>query len=137
MPEVRGLSAKSLTRTHDSYVYVVDDDAAVRDAMCLLLTTGGWPSLSCPSAEHFLSHYQSRPHQCVILDIELPGCSGIELQSLLRKRGDTVPVIVVSAHHDHPDIHRAHDDGALVVLSKPFDHHNLMQWVDFALSRYA
>ena len=116
-------------------VFVVDDDRAVRDAMCLLLTTNGWTPIGFGTAEDFLDVYAAGPDQCLILDIQLPGKNGIELQALLRARGDPVPVIIVSAHHDHPSLRQAWDDGVLAVLKKPFDHHSLMQWVAHALTR--
>ncbi len=115
-------------------VYVVDDDRAVRDAVCLLLAASGWQSIGCDTAEDFLGRYVAGPDQCLILDIQLPGRNGIELQALLRARGDRIPVIIVSAHHDHPLLHQAHADGALAVLKKPFDHEHLTDWVSRALS---
>ena len=120
--------------TQPARIYVVDDDQAVRDAMCLLLTTNGWHPIGCDTAEDFLSRYAAGPAQCLILDIQLPGRNGIELQALLRSRGDTVPVIIVSAHHDHPSLRQARADGALAVLKKPFDHDHLMEWVSRALA---
>lgn len=114
-------------------VYVVDDDEAVRAAMSMLMQVSGWDPVPCASAEEFLSCYKPGSGQCMILDLRMPGLSGTELQARLRLQGDPLPVIIVSAHHDVPEAHKAKADGALAVLSKPFDHDELLRWVSVAL----
>ena len=114
-------------------VYVVDDDAAVRAAMTMLVEVSGWSPVPCASADEFLDCYERGAGQCLVLDICMPGLSGTELQARLRASGDAIPVIIVSAHHDLPEARRALADGALAVLAKPFDHSELLGWIAFAL----
>jgi FixJ family two-component response regulator len=115
-------------------VYVIDDDDAVRAALTMLMDVCGYRAVPCADADEFLAVYEPRSNQCVIMDMRMPGLSGAQLQAKLRARGDDVPVIVVTAHHDQSDAIRARCDGALAVLAKPFDHDELLGWISFALA---
>jgi len=130
------LSKRVAAVAYPCRVYVVDDDEAVRAAMSMLVQVSGWNPVPCASAEEFLSCYQPGSGQCMILDLRMPGLSGVELQAQLRSQGDPLPVIVVSAHHDVPEAHQAKADGALAVLAKPFDHDELLRWVSVALQAH-
>ena len=100
-------------------VYVVDDDAAVRAALSLLVRTCGWQPVPCADVGEFFERYAPRGQQCVICDLAMPGCSGTDLQHELNRRGDPLPVIVVTAHHDGPQAALARAQGARAVLAKP------------------
>ena len=78
-------------------VYVVDDDRAVRDSLSWLLGSAGYQVFSLSSAESFLLAYQPGAAVCLILDVRLPGMSGLELQRELKSRGERLPIIFISA----------------------------------------
>lgn len=114
-------------------VYVVDDDRAVRAAVSMLVRTCGWEAVPCTDAEDFLARYVPAKGQCLVVDLRMPGLSGAELQRELRRRGDDLPVIVVTAHHDLPEADMARADGAHAVLGKPFRDAELVNWIRRAL----
>ncbi len=116
-------------------VFVVEDDEAVRTAVSLLVRTCGWDAVPCLDGADFLARYTRGENQCVVVDLRMPGMSGVEVQKELRRRGDDVPVIVVTAHHDQPEANSALRDGAQAVLAKPFNDDELLAWVDRALTR--
>lgn len=130
-----GLNSRSrVTTAHDRpRIYVVDDDSAVRAAVSLLVSSCGWTPIPCANAEEFLDCYMPGACQCLILDIRMPGLSGVELQRELITRGDDLPVIVVTAHHDQPEADLARAQGALAVLSKPFDDGELVRCIHGAI----
>jgi FixJ family two-component response regulator len=112
---------------------VVDDDDAVRAAVSMLVRTCGWEAVPCEDAEDFLARYSPDANQCLVVDLRMPGMSGLELQEELRRRGDEVPVIVVTAHHDLPEAKLAVLHGARTVLKKPFNDQDLLDWIRRAL----
>ncbi|MGH8797034.1 MAG: response regulator transcription factor, partial [Caldimonas sp.] len=85
---------------HRETVFVIDDDSSVRDALSLLLSLRGYPTATFASAEDFLAAVQPEWRGCLILDIRMPGMSGLELQRRLVDKGPTLPVIVITAHGD-------------------------------------
>jgi FixJ family two-component response regulator len=99
-------------------VYVVDDNAAVRDALACLFQTVGLTMLGYASAEQFLAEYDDRPG-CLVLDVRMPGMSGLELHEKLRQRGCPLSIIFLTAHGDVPMAVRAMQDGATDFLEKP------------------
>ena len=103
-----------------SIVYVIDDDSAVRSSVQLLLSSVGHDVRTYSSAQEFLSAFQDAHPGCIILDIRMPGMSGLELQRQLRDRGCGIPVIIITGHGDVPIAVRAMKDGALEFLEKPF-----------------
>ena len=98
-------------------VAVVDDDASVRRAFSRLLRASGFEPLGCASAEEFLE--QRTPVHCVVLDIQLGGMSGLDLQRELETRGDPVPIIVVTAHATFESRARAQQAGSAGFFEKP------------------
>ncbi len=117
-------------------VYVVDDDSAVRAAVSLLVRTGGWEAVPCEHVDDFLARYTPGGEQCLIVDLRMPGRSGLDLQRELRRRGDRLPVIVVTAHDDQPDARLARALGARGVLGKPFNDGELLDLVREALAAH-
>jgi FixJ family two-component response regulator len=115
-------------------VYLVDDDAAVRDSVSLLIETVGLNCRTYPSAEAFLSALDAEIHGCLILDMRMEGMSGFELQEELNQRGCTLPTIFLSAHGDVPTTVRAMKAGAADFLTKPVDGTLLLDRVQSALA---
>lgn len=119
----------------DGTVFVVDDDADVRDSVCALLDSAGLASEAYESALAFLAAYQSGRHGCVIADVRMPDMDGMTLQEELGKRGAGLPVIVVTGHADVPLAVRAMKQGAVDFIEKPFDDEVLIASVKRALAQ--
>lgn len=116
-------------------VYVVDDDAAVRDSLCLLCETAGLKVECHASAESFLSAYSPGRAGCLVLDVRMGQMSGPELHAELLRRGSPLPVIYLTAHGDIPMTVRAMKAGAADFLTKPVDGAVLLDRVQAALAR--
>jgi RNA polymerase sigma factor (sigma-70 family) len=116
-------------------VYIVDDDAAVRDSLSLMLGLAGYATALFADAEAFLVAYRDDWAGCVVADLRLPGKSGLELQAELRARGSTLPFIVMTAHGDVPSARTAFQAQAVDFLEKPFDHTHLRAAIENAFSR--
>jgi RNA polymerase sigma factor (sigma-70 family) len=100
-------------------IYVVDDDDAFRDSLRWLLESAGYRVAVFPSAERFLASYRPGPNACLLLDVRMPGLSGIELQAELNRRGDAVPIIFITGHGDVPMAVEAVKMGAFDFIEKP------------------
>jgi len=118
-------------------VFVVDDDDAVRTSLRLLLKSMGLSSQAMASAAAFLDAYQSSQPGCLVLDVRMPGMSGLELQQQLNLRGATIPVIFISGHGDIPMAVDAMHHGAFDFLQKPFCDEDLIDRVQRALDKNA
>jgi RNA polymerase sigma factor (sigma-70 family) len=121
-------------QAHRETVFIVDDDASVRDALSLLLSLRGHATATFASAEDFLAALRPDWSGCVVLDIRMPGLSGLELQRLLRERASTLPVIVITAHGDVATARQAFLADAVDFLEKPFDGDQLAAAVASALA---
>jgi FixJ family two-component response regulator len=120
--------------TNDAIVYVVDDDASVCRALARLFRTVGLLAETFPSAKAFLSHpVQPRP-MCLVLDIRLPGASGLDLQDALAEAGRDIPIVFITGHGDVPTTVRAMKAGAVDFLQKPFNDQDLLDCVQRALA---
>ena len=100
-------------------VYIVDDDYAVRDALGLVMETAGLACQTFESAEHFLETYCPGVPGCLLLDVNLPGLNGDELQAELNRRNMHLPIIFLTAHGDIPMTVRTIKAGAVDFLTKP------------------
>jgi FixJ family two-component response regulator len=121
--------------TANRFVYVVDDEAEIRDALSLLLSTAGVETEEYASAEGF---WENAPHDapyCVILDNRLPGLSGMELLARIVERSKAATVIMMTGHGDIPTAVAAMKLGAYHFTEKPFDAETLLGVVEDALSR--
>lgn len=118
-------------------VYVVEDDAAVRDALAQLLEGKRFRVKLFDSAERFLEACEPGQAGCLVLDLRLPGMSGIELQGALAARGIDLPIIFLTGHGDVPSSVRALRAGAVDFLQKPADSRTLLARVGEALARDA
>jgi RNA polymerase sigma factor (sigma-70 family) len=105
----------------DSTVFVVDDDASIRDALSLLISLKGLRAAVFSSAEDFLAVYETGWRGCLLTDLKMPGMSGLDLQALLRDRNVTLPVVVLTAHGDVATTRAALKSGAVDFLEKPVD----------------
>lgn len=115
-------------------VFIVDDDNAVRGSLRLLLKSAGLPAVAHASAKEFLDNWHPEQPGCLILDVRMPGMSGIELQSELNRRGAIIPVIFISGHGDIPMAVEAIQHGAFDFLPKPFSDKDLIDRVQRALA---
>jgi FixJ family two-component response regulator len=115
-------------------VYVVDDDASVRDSLALMLGLSGYSTALFADAEAFLAAWQPQWVGCVVADLRLPGRTGIELQAELRARGSSLPFIIITAHGDVPTARTAFQAAAVDFLEKPFDHAQLRSAIESAFS---
>lgn len=116
-----------------STVFIVDDDAAVRDAIALLVQSVGLRSREFASCEAFLDAYDPDACGCVLLDARLPGMSGLELLDEMSRRHLPLPVILITAHGDMPMAVRAMKSGAVDCIPKPFNDNELLECVRHAL----
>lgn len=114
-------------------VYIVDDDAWVRDSLAVMLAGEGFRTQSYAGAQEFLNDFQPARAGCLLLDVKMPGMSGLELQTALRERGADVPIIVITAHGDVPTARAALISGAVEFLEKPVDPVQLLTAVRAAL----
>lgn len=118
----------------DSTVFIVDDDEAMRESLTWLIESVGLNVETHDSADAFLrSYYPGRPG-CVLLDVRMPGMSGLELQEHLRDQQINVPVIIITGHGDVPMAVRAMKAGAIDFIEKPFNDEQLLESIRNALS---
>ena len=119
----------------DSVVYVVDDDASVREAIESLIGSVGLRVQTFESAQEFLRGKRPDAPGCVVLDVRLPGLSGLDLQRELAAHSIDLPVIFITGHGDIPMSVRAMKAGALEFLTKPFRDQDLLDAIQQALQR--
>src|SRR6202167_336122 len=123
------------TPQSDSMVFVVDDDGSIRDAVRSLLKSVGLRAEGFASTEEFSKATRPEIPSCLVLDVRLPGMSGLEFQEELAKMGIRIPIIFVTAHGDIPMTSRAMKAGAIEFLPKPFQKKELLDAVYQALER--
>jgi FixJ family two-component response regulator len=117
-----------------SIVFVVDDDVSVRESLELLIRTAGWQPETFASAQEFLSRRRPTVPCCLVLDVTLPGLSGLELQPQLAERTD-MPIIFITGHGDVPTTVQAMKAGAVEFLTKPFKDDVLLDAIRGAIER--
>jgi FixJ family two-component response regulator len=117
-----------------SIVFVVDDDVSVRESLELLIRTAGWQPETFASAQEFLSRRRPTVPCCLVLDVTLPGLSGLELQPQLAERTD-MPIIFITGHGDVPMTVQAMKAGAVEFLTKPFKDDVLLDAIRGAIER--
>jgi len=116
-------------------IFVVDDDASVRDAISNLLESVGLRGETFASADEFLRAPRPEAPSCLILDVKLPGRNGLEFQEELESIGIRIPIVFITAHGDVPMTSRAMKAGAVDFLAKPFQKKDLLDAVHVALER--
>jgi len=117
-------------------VFVVDDDVSVRESLELLINSVGWRSETFASAQAFLSCPRATVPCCLVLDVRIPGLSGLDLQQQLAARTD-MPIIFITGYGDVPMTVKAMKAGAVEFLTKPFDDRVLLTAIGHALDRSA
>jgi two-component system, LuxR family, response regulator FixJ len=115
-------------------VTVIDDDAAARSSLRLLLKSLGLSAIAYDSAASFLASYDPQQPGCLLVDIRMPGMSGLELQQVLNQRGNLTPIIFVTGHGDVPMAVEAMQHGAFDFLQKPFRDQELLDRVQRAMA---
>jgi FixJ family two-component response regulator len=123
-----------MTSPSASIVFVIDDDAGVRASIQGLLKAAGIRSESFGTAEEFLRKKCEGPG-CLVLDVSLPGVSGLELQRSLADAGVRIPIIFITGHGDIPMTVKAIKSGAVEFLTKPFDDQDLLNAIQQAFER--
>jgi FixJ family two-component response regulator len=124
-----------MTSTEIPTVFIVDDDAPMRAAMQRLLKTVGLHSESFATPQEFLQHKLPDAPSCLVLDVRLPGMSGLEVQSKLNETGVQIPIIFITSHGDIPMTVKAMKSGAVEFLTKPFRDQDLIDAIQQALKR--
>jgi len=116
-------------------VCIVDDDEAVRGSLKLLFKSLGLASLAYASAAEFLAEFDPQRRGCLVLDIRMPGMSGLDLQQELNARGALVPIIFITGHGDVPMAVEAMQFGAMDFLQKPFRDQDLIDRIHKAIEK--
>jgi len=116
-------------------IYVVDDDAAVRTAIRLLLRSANLMVEAYGSADEFLSHFDPETHGCIVLDVRMPRLNGLELQEKLNDMNVITPIIFITGHGDVPMAVEVMQMGAVDFIQKPFKDQDLLNRLQAALAR--
>ncbi len=115
---------------HDgATVFIVDDSVGIRSSLSFLLRSAGYATEEFSSAEEFLGRYDRERTGCLVLDLQMPGMSGLQLLERLAAKGDSRPVIMITGHGDVPTAVRAIKTGAVDFLQKPFRNDELLERV--------
>jgi FixJ family two-component response regulator len=126
---------KSGEKRADSLVFVVDDDASMREALSSLIRAVGLRVETFSSAMEFLRHERSDLPSCLVLDVRLPGLNGLELQQELTMADNHIPIVFITGHGDIPMSVRAMKAGAVEFLTKPFRGQDLLDAIQQAIER--
>ena len=119
----------------DAMVFVIDDDPSFRDSVELLIRSAGFETCAFGAANEFLASQMPDTPACLVLDVHLPGLSGLELQQELGKRGIFAPIIFITGQGSIPMSVRAMKAGAIEFLSKPFRDEDLLSAINTALQK--
>ena len=116
-------------------VFIIDDDVSVLESLEGLISAKGWQTEIFSSAQEFLSYPQEGDPCCLVLDVSLPGISGLDLQKRLNTDGISIPIIFITGFGDIPMTVRAMKAGAVEFLTKPFSHEDLFSAIAQAIER--
>ncbi len=116
-------------------VFIVDDDPAICEGLCNLLESVGIYAEQFSSAEDFLRQWSPANFGCLVLDVRLPGMTGVEFQEKMRQSGINIPVIFMTAHGDVPMVRKVMKAGAVEYLTKPFDIQDLLKAIEHSIER--
>ena len=115
-------------------VFVVDDDAQVRDSVCALISSMGYQAEPFPSAEEFLAQLLATARGVLLVDLRMPGMSGLDLLTQLRQRGSHLPVIILTAYARTATTVKAMQCGAVTIIDKPYNDDDLWEAIRTAFS---
>ena len=116
-------------------VFIVDDDPSIRRSLERLVRSDGYQVQVFVSARQFLERADLKKPDCLVVDVRMPGQSGLDLQQVLETAGSTVPIIFITGHADGPLAEQALRAGAVELLAKPFDGEVLLDAVRRAIAR--
>jgi FixJ family two-component response regulator len=117
-------------------VYVVEDDSSVREALAGLIRSAGWNVEVFVSAQEFLARPLADAPSCLVLDVGLPGLSGLDLQARMADLHQDIPIVFITGHGDIPTSVRAMKAGAVEFLTKPFVDQDLLDGIQLAIDRH-
>lgn len=119
----------------EAFIAIVDDDGWARDGLQSLIRSAGWKAQTFASAQEFLESRGHEPPMCLVLDLQLPGLSGLDLQKRMAELGLETPIIFLTGHGDIPASVQAMKAGAVEFLTKPVEEHKLLRAIQEALER--
>ena len=122
-------------RESEAVIAIVDDDPWVRDGLQRLIRSAGWRAETFASAQDFLSRPGTEEPSCLVLDLQLPGLSGLDLQKRMAEVGLEIPIVFLTGHGDIPASVQAMKAGAVEFLTKPVDDQKLLQAIQEAIER--
>lgn len=123
------------SREPDPLIAVVDDDQAAREGLSSLVRSAGWRVETFASAREFLARLAADAPSCLVLDLQMPGLSGLDLQKRMAEVGLEVPIVFLTGHGNIPSSVQAMKAGAVEFLTKPFDEEKLVQAIEEAIER--
>ncbi len=122
-------------RQPDAVIAVVDDDLSFREGLEALIRSAGWRVETFASAQEFLARPRNEAPSCLILDLQLPGLSGLDLQKRMAEAELEIPIVFLTGHGNIPASVQAMKAGAVEFLTKPFDEQNLLRAIQEAIER--
>ena len=123
------------SQERNAVIAIVDDDLSVRRGLQRLIRSAGWNAESFASAQEFLARPGPGTPSCLVLDLRLPGLSGLDLQKRMAEIGLEIPIVFLTGHGDIPASVQAMKAGAVEFLTKPFDEEDLLQAIQEAIER--
>jgi FixJ family two-component response regulator len=123
------------SRKSDAIIAIVDDDASAREGLQSLIRSAGWRVETFVSAQEFLARPGAEAPSCLILDLQLPGLSGLDLQNRMASVGLDIPIVFLTGHGNIPASVQAMKAGAVEFLTKPLDEQKLLQAIQEAIER--
>ena len=121
------------SREQDATIAVVDDDPSVRGGLDRLIRSLGWKAETFASAQEFLDHPRTEPPSCLVLDLQLPDLSGLDLQKRMAEVGLEIPIVFLTGHGNIPASVQAMKAGAVEFLTKPVDEQDLLRAIQEAI----
>jgi FixJ family two-component response regulator len=115
-------------------IYVIDDDRSVRGAITRLLKSAGFSARAFASGREFLKNERPTENDCIILDVHMPGMTGLEVQQALRDNDVRAPIIFITGRSDDTARTAARNTGAVGFFQKPFDDQAMIDTINFALN---
>jgi len=123
------------SRQPSATIAIVDDDPSVREGLSSLIRSAGWNVATFASAQEFLDRPGAEAPSCLVLDLQLPGLSGLDLQKRMAEVGLEIPIVFLTGHGNIPASVQAMKAGAVEFLTKPFDEQDLLQAIQEAVER--
>jgi FixJ family two-component response regulator len=123
------------SRESDAVIAIVDDDPSVREGLSSLIRSAGLQIETFVSAQEFLDRPVAEAPSCLVLDLQLPGLSGLDLQKKMAEAGLEIPIVFLTGHGDIPASVQAMKAGAVEFLTKPFDEQDLLRAIQEAVER--